>query len=60
MEAFQECLAKNSLEYLPKMDRIWGEEDHEQVLHGGWKVYEDIDYHTIKQFATRKTERIVK
>lgn len=41
------------------MDRICGDEDHEEVLYGGWKVYEDVDYHTVKQFATRKTEKIV-
>ena len=51
MKAYKQCLNNYNSDYLPKMNRIVGQEGLEIIFHGGWEVYNDVDEEIIKKFA---------
>lgn len=43
---------------LPRMERFWGEEDEERVIKGGWNVYNQVDYDSVRRVASANLEQL--
>jgi hypothetical protein len=43
---------------LPRMERFWGDENEERVIRGGWNVYNDVDYDSVRRVATADIEQL--
>jgi uncharacterized protein YlbG (UPF0298 family) len=40
------------------MERFWGNDNDEEVIKGGWCVYNDLDYERVKKLATGEIETL--
>jgi hypothetical protein len=56
ISGFQQLINKETQNFLPRMDRFWGDNDQEVIIPGGWAVYEDVSYEEVRAFAGSKVE----